>query len=532
MPTLLFRFPGGRYHATPTGHHVNEGLIEWPPSPWRILRALVACGFTTQRWNEVPPDGRELFDTLASVLPSYGLPPASPAHSRHYMPVGILSKGREKTTLVFDSWADVGRGTLAVRWPCELDRPAEDLLGALAAHLGYLGRSESWVTAELADDDINLCGEMAYPHTEGERPGPDWEQVALLAPERPDVFAAWRERTVQEALESHPLPADKKKPTKKALKQRATAAAPYPLDLLDCLQRDTSWWKSHRWSQPPGSRRVLYWRPSDALSVAPPVRSAPRPPARSSTMLLALSTPSGSRSTLPARERALPQAELVHRSLVAHAGRGKRVDCPELTGKDAGGKPLTGHRHAHILPIDLDGDGRLDHVVIHAPMGLGPAAQAAVRRLKRTWTKGGVGELQLALAGQGELDDLRALPPPLDAGVEALLGPVGGARTWVSLTPLVLPRHLKRRGKNALEGQVIAELASRGMPPATVEVLGINDETRKLRHAVRVRRHPARPPPRDTGFAVRLVFDRAVHGPIALGYASHFGLGLFAAETG
>lgn len=62
MPTLKLRFPGGRYHATPWGHHVNEGLIEWPPSPWRLLRALIACGFTTQHWSEVPPLARSLID--------------------------------------------------------------------------------------------------------------------------------------------------------------------------------------------------------------------------------------------------------------------------------------------------------------------------------------------------------------------------------------------------------------------------------------------------------------------------------------
>src|SRR5690606_34470106 len=39
MPTVLVEFPGGRYHAPPWGHHVNEGQIEWPPCPWRLLRA-------------------------------------------------------------------------------------------------------------------------------------------------------------------------------------------------------------------------------------------------------------------------------------------------------------------------------------------------------------------------------------------------------------------------------------------------------------------------------------------------------------
>jgi len=39
---ISFKFPAGRYHATPWGRHVNEGAVEWPPSPWRILRALEA----------------------------------------------------------------------------------------------------------------------------------------------------------------------------------------------------------------------------------------------------------------------------------------------------------------------------------------------------------------------------------------------------------------------------------------------------------------------------------------------------------
>ena len=42
MPIIKLNFPAGRMHATPWGRHVNEGAVEWPPSPWRILRALVA----------------------------------------------------------------------------------------------------------------------------------------------------------------------------------------------------------------------------------------------------------------------------------------------------------------------------------------------------------------------------------------------------------------------------------------------------------------------------------------------------------
>jgi CRISPR-associated protein Csb2 len=78
MPTLLLRFPSRRYHGTPWGHHVNEGQIEWPPSPWRLLRALLATGYNTMGWegdlrdpmsNSPPPVARSLILKLVQVLP-------------------------------------------------------------------------------------------------------------------------------------------------------------------------------------------------------------------------------------------------------------------------------------------------------------------------------------------------------------------------------------------------------------------------------------------------------------------------------
>src|SRR5262249_30479154 len=135
VPTLKLTFPGGRYHATPWGHHVNEGLIEWPPSPWRLLRALMACGFSSQPWTEMPPTAQHLIYKLAGLLPSYQLPQATAAHSRHFMPVGKLKSGREETTLVFDTWANIADGTLLIHWPCELDDEETTLLSQLAISL-------------------------------------------------------------------------------------------------------------------------------------------------------------------------------------------------------------------------------------------------------------------------------------------------------------------------------------------------------------------------------------------------------------
>ncbi|MEO8165499.1 MAG: DEAD/DEAH box helicase, partial [Betaproteobacteria bacterium] len=54
-----------------------------------------------------------------------------------------------------------------------------------------------------------------------------------------------------------------------------------------------------------------------------------------------------------------------------------------LHGRDEKGRPLRGpHDHAHILPLDLDGDGHLDHILVWAAMGLNDRDQAAVRAVR------------------------------------------------------------------------------------------------------------------------------------------------------
>jgi CRISPR-associated protein Csb2 len=524
---MVLRFPGGRYHATPGGHHVNEGIVEWPPSPWRLVRALIACGYSTQHWDEIPPQARRLFEALSGALPEYRLPQAALGHSRHYMPTAKMKDGREETTLVLDTFADVGDGALWVRWPTTVDEEAQQLFNILVTHLGYLGRSESWVLGESVSDAVPLPkAGPAFPHSDSDRPGRGFAQIALDAPDVHNDYAAWRKSEVEAAIEELQLPAGKK-PTQAQQKKLDAIQSIYPADLIDCLQRDTAWWKAHKWSRAPGARSVLYWREGNALEVGPPSSPRVHGPHRVEMMFLALTTPSGSKSALPTIARTLPQAELLHEALVSKLGFGGEP-CPELVGRSETGDPLKGHRHSHLLPVDLDGDGRLDHIIVFAPMGLGARAQDAVRSLRKTYMKDGVGELQVAIAGVGALNDLRAIGAGMSRAVDGLLGPSTGSVSWVSTTPFVPPRYLKKNGRSSLVGQVEAELRVRGLPVPKVEVLDWSGEGRTLRHFVR-RRQRGPQPPLDSGFAIRLLFDSPVGGPICLGYGSHFGLGRFRA---
>ena len=382
-----------------------------------------------------------------------------------------------------------------------------------------------------------------FPEKTGQPPGPGWEQVALLAPTSASDFMAWRAKRLDEALVSLPLPSGKK-PSKALLRKRHGAVQPYPIDLLDCLQKDTTWWRTHGWSQPPGSQRIFYWRPSNAIAIGTPKasRAVPCGP-RVDAILLSVTNTSRNDHALPSMTRTLPQAELLHRALVGIAARHGTAP-PELTGRDEHRRPLRGpHRHAHINPLDLDGDGHLDHILIWAPMGLGTETQSAVRATRKTFTKGGIEPLRLAVAATGDLDDLTQLQGGYGAGI-ARIG--GRSSSWQSVTPFVPPRYIKLRGKNTLEGQIRGELHSRGLPePIAVhqlapvpwgrsETLPENDAAgygherswNRFRH-FKVARRRGPEPPVAFGYAIRLDFEHPIPGLIALGYGSHFGLGLF-----
>lgn len=91
MTVLELSFPAGRYHATPWGRHVNEGAVEWPPAPWRIVRALIATWYLKAR--EIPKDTMRSLVNALSQQPSFRLPRASTSHTRHYLP---FNEGKTK----------------------------------------------------------------------------------------------------------------------------------------------------------------------------------------------------------------------------------------------------------------------------------------------------------------------------------------------------------------------------------------------------------------------------------------------------
>lgn len=528
MITIAIHFPAGRYHATPWGSHVNEGLVEWPPSPWRLLRALIATGFAKLHWNEVPDDAESLVRKLASVLPEYHLPRGQLAHTRHYMPSGSFhnkQKNLETTDKVLDTFVRLRPDQpLLVRWPIELSDEEHRILSTLLRNVSYLGRAESWVDIEMVDTSTP-DKEWTRPSF-GEGPPVGGDQIALLATMKPAAYSSWRDSALATALEI-----EQKKPGRKQTK--ATIEAAFPADFVGCLTMDTNVQQKHGWSQPPGSNRVLYDR-VNTLEPLPQRRSTPRRTPAVQCALLALSSDSVRGDRLPQMSRAIRQCEFIHQALVSIVNKKLNVrDCSVLTGRDETGEKLSSlHSHAHYFPLDLDDDNRIDHVLIYAAAGFDETAQRAISLVRRTWTKGHDTEIFVTCAGFGDLDLFRKQIRHRDGRPAAIIPPQP-ATTWASITPYVPARHLKpKNDRYTVTDDVLRELELRDMPePNRIELFSRNDliKSRFFKY-VRKRNDRKPQPPRANVYGIRIRFDNPQPGPIALGYASHFGLGVLGAE--
>src|SRR5690242_1360544 len=84
-------FPLGRFHATPWRvNPFDDPFGEWPPSPWRFARAVVARWYQWSRETSDSPDFAQLEDLIRALcgssysfhLPSYALK-GSPLRQYH-----------------------------------------------------------------------------------------------------------------------------------------------------------------------------------------------------------------------------------------------------------------------------------------------------------------------------------------------------------------------------------------------------------------------------------------------------------------
>ena len=554
MFALVFRFPAGRYHATPWGRNVNEADVAWPPEPWRLLRTLIAAYWRKgdrERWPEEYLAG--LIDTLAGSLPVYRLPEgAIHAHTRHYMPIGTIDKGREKTSLVFDAFVRLPeRGMVVAAWRnVTLEDDLFALATDLAAAIGYLGRAESWTECKaLADwrDEAN-CGPVDT--------GFSGDPVRLLAPLQPETYATERRRLIAGARERIRTAAKKPSSPKKleteiakSFRSRRSGMDTLPERLVDALNLDTSDYQDRGWSRPPAACEVVYAREAKVATGVMSRISARR--RRSGAKPKPL--PTVARFLLAGRPRPRVEdtvriGELMRLAALSQFGwrydsaKGRKIPkAPwQVSGRDTDGNRLKdpAHIHAFWLPEDADSDGLIDHVSVFIASGIDDDVRARLDRITRLWLPpkqraedvevedASAMEWRLALEGFGQ-------PPDFSEGACIF----GTSARWRSVTPFLAAGHLKTAGH---AGEVRRLIRRRGMDTrfgfsaAEVSVTELQEISsggtgRRATHFHRFRSRGREEQPDAAGALLDIAFPKSVEGPIVLGYGSHFGLGLFTA---
>jgi CRISPR-associated protein Csb2 len=474
MIAIAFNFNARRYHATQWGRHVNEGVPEWPPSPWRILRALVAVWRRTM--PDIPTD--EVVPLLQHLVPppSFHLPDAAAAHTRHYMP-----GQSDRRSLVLDSFVSLDQDSpVYVTWPqAELSPAQVETLAALLRNLGYLGRAEAWCSASLAHDPPNSnCKPLATPTL----PEGDWEVVRVLVPREP--------------LKLHDLCAE------------------------------TSELRGQGRIDPPGAQWHLYARSSDAFA---PRFSPPSGPPSDDRVVAQVVRYALAGKVLPLVTDTMRVADRMRLSAMSRYGRRNQgAVSSQLSGKDAAGNHREGHQHAFYLPTDENQDGYLDHVTVWAPGGLNALEVDALARVNDLNFGPKRPEVRLALLGYGNVDDFH------DAdGIDERHPIFGKSQVWRSTTPFVLVRHPKK-GRDQPADQVMLELDRHDYPVHSAPAIDLQPTIKSRRYRdlyplefYRWRRGGGREPG-GGAFCFQITFDQPIAGPLAVGYGCHFGLGQFA----
>ena len=325
----------------------------------------------------------------------------------------------------------------------------------------------------------------------------------------------------------------------KALRSKGRQAHTAPERLVDALALDTGDYQDRGWSRPPAAREVVYARAPEAASGVV-ARPAGRRLARTARDLPTVARFLLAGRPLPRIEDAVRIGELMRRAALAQFGwRRDEVKNhpiplapPEISGRGADGKPLKdpSHQHAFWLPEDADGDGWIDHVSVYIASGINREVQAGLDRITRLWLApkqrseevdaepGSVKEWRLALEGFGRPADF--------AGGASIFGT---SRRWRSVTPFLASGHLKAAG---YPGEVRRLLERRGLDATDVNVtvlpsIGVGGAPHRAIHFHRYRSRGREVQPDAAGALLDIVLPEPHAGPLAIGYGSHFGLGLF-----
>jgi CRISPR-associated protein Csb2 len=551
MIGISIQFLTGRYHATPWDKQVNEGAVEWPPSPWRIMRALISAYYRSPAPIE-KKQVSQLLEKLAAEHPTYHVPvEIGSAHTQHYMPLR-----KQATTKIYDTFyvfpggasldSDSDENKVVVIWAqVQLEDDEQKLLQFLCEGVSYLGRAESWAELSVVNEEFKNSSRTKKITVADAEQGGNLQVLCPLSAAKAEGFCL--------ALQTMMPPTTPKKGSKKA---NNSTINKLPQTLMDLLELDINTLYQQGWNGIPGATWVSYYsEPADLLT-------RPRQDRKSSSANIAryaLSCP-----VLPSIFKAISVGERFRRSLMSRTkDENKSVSStfsgknPHQDGNDGQTDFATGHQHAYYLPEVNRDTGKIEQMVVFSAQGFDVRDLSALGKLSKVWGDG-VCEISTVLISLGQVSDFVSHQQQSSSISQV----IGISQQWQSLTPMVLPRHSKKRylpdtqflvdGVEDQALRLLCQLPHLALPEIAIkrEVLDrvpwlaafdrddnpivrvrtIDEGVTKHRSSAfqRTRYHGEGKRSSDNGYWLELEFARSQSGPISIGYAAHFGLGVFA----
>lgn len=462
--TLEFKFITGRYHATQWGRNVNEGLVDWPPSPWRILRAIISAWklYTKLEDEKVVP----ILEKMCKSDVTFHIPNAVQSHTRHYMPYA-----NNKTEKIIDSFIMMDKEqSLHVKWNMlNLNNDEKEILKTITRQIRYIGRAESWCQINLHKEKITPnCIPLKYDENTSNK-----EIIDIMVPTSDATLA----------------------------------------DL--CIE--TSHMYKERTSHPKGSKTIQYLRPHDCLTKIDS-HSEYSSNIEVVRYIIAEKIP-------PDVTQTITIGDSIKRAAMSIYGRQNDNGVSEtLSGKNANREKLErGHTHAYYIPTDENLDGKIDHVTIIAKKQFTKKEMFALGKIRTI--RYGQSSLDLIYEANGKIEDFNKVsllhtskkwesftPYVLNRHMK-LRGPKGN-KIIIDGPAEQLKKEIQKRFGDDIKIKNLTITDSQSLMKSG----------RKPIQFKRWRKHKL---PGFGAYKVKIEFESIMQGPLLFGHGAHYGLGMF-----
>ena len=493
MLSIEIKFLNGRYHSTPWGKNVNEGMVEWPPSPFRFIRGMIDT-WKRKEMELVDEKVMEVIKKLSKEPPVFYLPPASSSHKRVFLSANKADPSEKN--LIFDAFVVLKRENPVYMLWNELTLNSEDIkiLNSILSSMNYLGRSESWIEASaIQPETFNTPPHyFKVPVSNGDiKSDTDPIDIACIVP--------WDQYSQQ------PFCFKKGKAKKK-------------LSFFDLICLTSKEVMDMKLSEHPAIKWETYRRNTYCFDINHNPKSS-KTGSHINAVLYSIET-----KVAPMITETLEVAEKFRRKLMGihKKVKGESAEISlNFSGKKINGKSAEGHNHTYYLPLDKNSDGYIDHIAVLSNIPFDADELTALDIISSLWQSKNKPDLLTIPVMWGNADNLCRMSPTLQ-----------------SATPFLPTRFWKKsRGdlKEWLQNEVERELENHSIEAKLINMEFVNQEDKgdfiMKNSSLRIKWHQFRRNRKEDkprwGYNLKLTFDRPLNMPVSIGYASHFGMGLF-----